>query len=162
RPYQGRPACSYCSACASYGCRSGARGSVPEALLSRALATGRCALLQPAMVREVTLDSLGRANGCVFLDLEGKEHEVRARVVCISCSAVESARLLLLSNSPRFPLGLCNDHGLVGRNLQFHGTSLGYGIFHHAGLPFGQANPFMGLSLMDHYFLPDGVSDLPK
>ncbi|HYO16626.1 MAG TPA: GMC family oxidoreductase [Thermoanaerobaculia bacterium] len=162
RPYQGRPACSYCSACASYGCRSGARGSVPEALLSRAVATGRCELLQPVMVREVTLDSLGRANGCVFLDAEGKEHEVRARVVCICCSAVESARLLLLSKSPRFPLGLCNDNGLVGRNLQFHGTSFGDGVFRHDGMPFDHANPFLGRSLMDHYFLPDGVSDLPK
>jgi choline dehydrogenase-like flavoprotein len=162
RPYQGRPACSYCSACASYGCRSGARGSVPETLLSRAVATGRCTLREAVMVREVTLDSLGCANGCVFLDSEGNEHRVRARVVCICCSAVESARLLLLSKSPRFPLGLCNDHGLVGRNLQFHSTTFGYGIFRHEGPPFGHANPFMGRSLMDYYFLPDGVSDLPK
>jgi choline dehydrogenase-like flavoprotein len=162
RPYQGRPACSYCTACASYGCRSGARGSVPEALLARAAATGRCDLLQPVMVREVTLDGRGRANGCAFLDSDGKEHEVRARAVCVCCSAIESARLLLLSTSARFPSGLCNGNGLVGRNLQFHGTSLGQGIFPRGRLPFGHANPFLGRSLMDHYFLPDGVSDLPK
>jgi choline dehydrogenase-like flavoprotein len=117
------------------------------------------------MVREVTAGEDGRATGCVYLDAAGAEHRVRARVVCVCCSAVETARLLLLSRSPRFPDGLANGNGLVGRNLQFHGFSNGRGRFRHdrhPDLPLAGPQPFLGVSVMDHYFLPAGVADLPK
>jgi len=165
RPYGGRPACSYCRRCASYGCRTGARGTAQEALLARAVATGRCEVRPLSMVREVTVDAAGRARGCRYLDRRGAEREVRARVVCVACSAVESARLLLMSRSAHFPDGLGNGEGQVGKNLHFHGTSIGRGRFlrsRHGAEPFADPNPFIGRSLMDHYFLPDGVSDLPK
>jgi choline dehydrogenase-like flavoprotein len=164
-PYEGRPACSYCAFCAGYGCNTGAKGSVQETLLARARATGRCEIRSHAMVREITLGPDGRARGCVYLDELGREQEVRARVVCVCCSAVESARLLLLSRSARFPDGLANDSGLVGRNLQFHATSAGQARFdraRHQGKGFEHPNPFIGRSLMDYYFLPAGVGELPK
>jgi choline dehydrogenase-like flavoprotein len=165
RSYQERPACSYCNFCAGYGCSTGARGSTQEALLSRARRSGRCELRALAMVREVTVGRDGRATGCIYIDESGAEHEVRSRVVCVCCSAVESARLLLLSKSPRFPDGLANRAGLVGRYLQFHATSRAQGRFlhgRHPEKPFSHPNPFIGRSLMDYYFLPPGVSDLPK
>lgn len=165
QPYRGRAACEYCLRCPGYGCGVGARASTQEALLPRAVATGRCEIRARTMVRCVTVGEDGTANGCLYLDEEGSEHEVRARVVCVCCSAVESARLLLLSRSPRFPQGLANDSGLVGRNLQFHGTSIGHGTFRRDRYPaacFDHPNPFLVRSLMDHYFLPEGVSDLPK
>jgi choline dehydrogenase-like flavoprotein len=165
RPYQGRPACAYCRSCGGYGCPIGARGTTEAALLPRAEATGRCEVRAGAMVREVTVGRDGLATGCVYLDEEGREVEVRARVVCVCCSAVESARLLLLSRSPRFPDGLANTSGLVGRHLQFHGASLGEARFRydrHRDEPLRDPHPFLGRSLMDHYFLPPGVSDLDK
>ncbi len=159
RPYQGRPSCEFCEVCAGLGCPVGARGSSQEALLSRAEVSGRCEVRPLVSVTEITLGSGGRASGCVYVDAEGEEVEVRAKVVCVCCSAVESARLLLLSKSPRFPDGLANGSGLVGRNLQFHAVSMGQGTLagtRPAGIP------FLGVSVMDHYFLPDGVSDLAK
>jgi hypothetical protein len=78
---------------------------------------------------------------------------------------VESARLLLLSKSSRFPDGLANGNGRVGRHLQFHGVTMGEGRFlrdRHPELSLDDPHPFIGRSLMDHYFLPDGVSDLAK
>lgn len=164
-PYQGRPVCAYCHDCAGYGCRVGAKGSVQEALLPRAVATGRCTVRPESMVREILVGRDGRATGCVFVDADGTEHEVEAKVVCVSASAVESARLLLLSKSPRFPGGLANGSGRVGRHLQFHGVSFGQGRFRydrHAELPLGHDQPFLEVSAMDHYFLPEGISDLPK
>ena len=164
RPYQGRPKCSYCDFCAAYGCPTGAKGSSQEALLSRAVETGRCDILPKAMVREVTLGRDGRASGCVFLDESGKEHEVSAKVTCISCSPIESARLLLLSKSPRFPDGLANGSGLVGRNLQLQISSRGSATFRcdrHPEMLLRERGPFLGRSLMDYYFLPPGVSDFP-
>ncbi len=158
-PYQGRPACRYCEECAGLGCPIGARGTSPEALLARAEATGRCEIRPHSQVKEVTVDRRGRASGCVYFNSSGEEVEVRAKIVCVSCSAIESARLLLLSKSPRFPNGLANNGGRVGRHLQFHGVSMGQGRL--AGAP-ESAAPFLGVSVMDHYFLPEGVSDLAK
>lgn len=165
RPYQGRPSCIYCESCAGFGCEVGAKGSAQEALIDRAEATGRCEIRSRSMVHRITVDARGRATGCVFYDDAGREHEVRARVVCVCCSAVESARLLLLSRSPRHPDGLGNAHGHVGRHLQFHAVTMGV-----ARIPVGQPpdpkladrHPFLGRSLMDHYFLPDGVASLAK
>ena len=165
QPYEGRPACTYCAFCAGYGCAVGAKASSQEALLPRAEATGRCEVRPGAMVREVTVDRAGRADGCCYLDAEGREHRVRARVVCVCCSAVESARLLLLSRSARFPDGLGNGNGQVGRHLQFHGFSNGQARFRydrHGDKPLRDGNPFFDRSVMDYYFLPPGVSDLPK
>lgn len=163
--YAGRPACSYCTSCAGYGCPTGARGTSQVSLIDRAEKTGRCTIRPRAMVREITVGPRGEANGCVFLDDANREHEVRARIVCVCCSAVESARLLMLSKSSRFPNGLANGNGQVGRSLQFHGVSLGHARFHHHHIQDPRLldrHPVFGRSVMDYYFLPGGVSDLPK
>jgi choline dehydrogenase-like flavoprotein len=117
------------------------------------------------MVSEVLLDARGRAAGCVYFDENGRQHRVRSRIVAVSCSAVESARLLLLSKSTRFPDGLCNRSGLVGRHLQFHVGSGGRGCFNRARHPeigLDDRNPHLGRSLIDHYFLPPDVSPFAK
>ena len=165
RAYQDRDACAYCGFCAGYGCHRGAKSSTQEALLPRAVATGRCEVRPLSRVREVTVSRDGRATGCVYLDAEGAEHKVRAAIVCVCCSAVESARLLLLSTSSRFPDGLANGNGLVGRHLQFHAFSNGHAWFRlggHPELALDDPHPFLERSVMDHYFLPEGVSALPK
>jgi choline dehydrogenase-like flavoprotein len=164
RPFQGRPSCAYCGMCAGYGCRAGARTSALD-LLHRAEQSGRCEIRPRSMVREITVGPDGRATGCIYIDQAGAEHRVRAKVVCVCCSAVESARLLLMSTSSAFPDGLANGNGLVGANLQFHGFSNGQGRFfydRHPDKPLRDPHPFLGLSVMDHYFLPPEVSDLPK
>jgi len=165
RPYGGRPGCSYCGFCAGFGCRTGAKSSVQETYLARALTTGNCELRPDAMVREITVDQRGNATGCIYVDAQGAEHRARGRIVCVSCSAVETARLLLLSRSPQFPDGLANGSGLVGRHLQFHGFSNGTGQFryeNHPGKPVRHPHPFLECSIADHYRLPPAVSDLAK
>ncbi|MEM7355245.1 MAG: GMC family oxidoreductase, partial [Acidobacteriota bacterium] len=165
RPYASRPTCRYCSVCASYGCRYGARGSSQEALLTRAVANGRCEVRSPAMAHLITTRRDGRVDGCLYYDTAGREHLVQARVVCVCCSSIESARLLLLSQSALFPDGLANSNGRVGRHLQFHGTSIGQGCFRPDRRPelfVDGGSPFLGRTLGDHYFLPEGVGDLPK
>jgi choline dehydrogenase-like flavoprotein len=159
QPYQGRPACLLCSACAGFGCAIGAKGSTQDALLPRAEATGRCEIRSDVMVRAITVTSGGRARGCLYIDAHGGEHEARARIVCVCCSAVESARLLLLSQSPRFPDGLANRSGLVGRHCQFHVNSGGRGRFwRREGDLARHANRLLGRSMADHYYLPAGTS----
>jgi len=158
RPYDGRPACSYCRVCASYGCPVGARGTSQETFIAHAEATGRCEVRPLSMVREVVAADGDRVSGCVYVDAEGREHFAPGRVVCVSASAVESARLLLLS-------GLANEEGQVGRNLQFHAVTMGQALFELDRAPAGLLRndfPFLGRSIADFYFLPDGVSDLLK
>ena len=165
QPYEGRPACAYCQTCAGWGCAVGAKASSQETLLAKAEQTGHCEVRPRSMAREITVDERGRATGCIYFDENGAEHRVSAKVVCVCCSAVESSRLLLLSKSALFPDGLANGHGQVGRNLQFHSYSGGMGHFRldrHSAEMLGDPTPFLGRSVMDHYFLPKGVADLPK
>jgi len=78
--------------------------------------------------------------------------------VIVSCSAVESARLLLLSRSGRFPHGLGNDSGLVGHHLQFHGTTFGSGRIDRQK----QWHPFLNLSVPDFYLGGKRLAGLAK
>ncbi len=117
RSYGGRPSCNYCGFCGSYGCENDSKSTALSVFLPRALATGRCQLRAGCQAREVLTDSQGRASGVRYLDIEGEEHVVRAPLVVLACSAIETARLLLLSDGGDHPRGLANSSGQVGRNL---------------------------------------------
>jgi choline dehydrogenase-like flavoprotein len=109
--------------------------------------------------------SPGRVAGCVYFNHRMQEQSIRARVVCLCCSAVESARLLLLSTSPAFPNGLGNGSGRVGRHLQFHSVSGGIGRFtyaRHNDLNLRDPNHFLNRSIMDFYLLSDRNMPYPK
>lgn len=117
RPLNGRAACHYCGQC-NRGCAVHANFSSTNVLLAPARATGRLTLVTNAMVREVTVDDRGRATGVQYIDkTDGGDKRVRARVVVLAASACESARLLLNSKSSRFPQGLANSSGAVGKAI---------------------------------------------
>ncbi|HUF26452.1 MAG TPA: GMC family oxidoreductase [Gemmatimonadaceae bacterium] len=117
QPLNGRSACHYCGQC-NRGCTTKANFSSPDVLIAPALATGRLRLLTDSMVREVTVGSDGLATGVNYIDkASGEDRHVRARVVVLAASACESARLLLNSKSSRFPQGLANSSGTVGKYL---------------------------------------------
>lgn len=117
RPLNGRVACHYCGQC-SRGCAVHANFSSPSVLLPPAMATGRLTIRTQAMAREVTVGADGRATGVHYIDkTTGREHHAQARVVVLAASACESARILLNSKSSRFPEGLANSSGTVGKYL---------------------------------------------
>jgi choline dehydrogenase-like flavoprotein len=117
QPLNGRPACHYCGHC-NRGCTVGANFSSPDVLIAPALRTGRLTLITNAMAREVTLGADGLANGVSFINKNNSTDEhVRARIVVLAASACETARLLLNSKSTRFPQGLANSSGKVGKYL---------------------------------------------
>jgi len=126
RPHNGRPACHYCGQC-NRGCGVNANFSSPNVLVFPAMETGRLTLVTGAMAREVTLDQKGRADGVVYIDKATRtERRVDARVVVLAASACESARILLNSKSSRFPDGLANSSGVVGKYLtDTTGTDVG-------------------------------------
>ncbi|HWB31277.1 MAG TPA: GMC family oxidoreductase [Vicinamibacterales bacterium] len=117
KPLNGRPACHYCGQCGR-GCRTHSNFSSVSVMLPPALATGKLTIIANAMAREVTTGADGLATGVSYIDTEqGAEHQVRARIVVLAASCCESARLLLNSKSSRFPNGLANSSGVVGRYL---------------------------------------------
>lgn len=117
RAMRERAACFWATPCGR-GCSIKANYQSTTVHLPPALATGDLEVIAGAHVREVTVDDDGRARGVVYIDKEtGAEHEVRARVVVLAAGACESARILLNSRSARFPDGLANSSGLVGRYL---------------------------------------------
>ena len=101
------------------GCPENAKATPSLTHWPDALAAG-ARLVTGARVAEIPLDERGRALGAVYLDRDGVEHLQRAQVVILAANAVGTARLLLLSASPRFPDGLANSSGLVGRRLMQH------------------------------------------
>jgi len=117
RPLNGRPACHYCGQCGR-GCATHSNFSSPSVLLPPALATGRLHIITNAMAREVLSDESGLAAGVSYVNRsDRRDYAVRARTVVLAASACESARLLLNSKSSRFPDGLANSSGTVGRSL---------------------------------------------
>ena len=80
-------------------------------------------------VREITLDENGMASGVLYHDPEGRLQRQRAEVVVLACSGVGTPRLMLNSTSNRFPEGIANRSGLVGRNLMFHPLTGVAGVF---------------------------------
>ena len=117
KPLNGRAACHYCGQCGR-GCSTHSNFSTPSVLLPPALKTGRLTLRTGAMVREVTTDSEGLCTGVTYVNTAtGRYEHVRAKIVVLAASACESARILLNSKSTRFPNGLANGSGAVGRYL---------------------------------------------
>jgi choline dehydrogenase-like flavoprotein len=112
-----RTPCLWATPC-GYGCAVRANYQSTTVHLPPALATGNLDITTDAMVHEVTLGGDGRANGVNFIDrTTGKQRHAAARVVVLAASACETVRILLNSKSARFPDGLANSSGKVGRYL---------------------------------------------
>jgi len=124
--HNGRMACHYCGQC-NRGCRTNSNFTATNVLIGPALQTGRLTLRTNSMVREVTLNDRGMASGVTYIDTKsGTEHHANGRVVVLAASACETARLLLNSKSTRFPNGLANASGTVGKYLtDTTGTDVG-------------------------------------
>jgi choline dehydrogenase-like flavoprotein len=122
KPYDQRAQCHFCGHCMD-GCDAASIFSTPDCMLPKARATGNFTLRQNALAREVLVDKEGLASGVSYIDTETRtEQQVKAKVVVVCCSTVESARLLLNSRSPKHPAGLANANGVVGHHLNGHLT----------------------------------------
>ncbi len=106
--------CVYRGMCV-IGCSTNAKQSVLVTWLPRALAAG-AEIRDLAMVGRIEMGPNGRATG-VHYHREGEWRFQRAKNVVVAGYAIETPRLLLNSACSRFPDGLANRSGLVGRNL---------------------------------------------
>ena len=118
RPHNGRPGCMQHGMC-RLGCFHQVKPTPDVSYWPKALQKG-ARLKTWSRVREVTVDSQGRANGALYYDRDGNLHEQPARVVVVSCSGVGTPRLLLNSKSKLYPQGLANSTGVVGKFFMGH------------------------------------------
>jgi choline dehydrogenase-like flavoprotein len=161
QPAMGRRSCEYSGYCSSYGCSSGAKGSGRAALLNHAVATGNCTIKPNAKVYKIATDDAGDITGVHFYDAQGRQQSVSAKTYVVACQAVETSRLLLASTGKKFPNGLANNNGQVGKNLLFSGGGTGSGDFIYDQLSEQQVNelkvvgPFVNRALQDWYQIDD-------
>ena len=118
-PHGGREPCPRdCESC-HQGCPREAKNSSDVVHWPQAVRNG-VVLRTRARVREITVGANGLADGVLYHDAAGGLHRQRARVVVLACNGIGTPRLLLNSTSGRFPQGLANRSGLVGRGLMGH------------------------------------------
>ena len=131
-----RLACFWATECGR-GCSIRANFQSTTVLLPPALASGNLDIITDAMVREVLVDASGKATGVHYVDKFTRVDSIaRAKVVILSASTCETARILLNSKGPLFPNGLANGSGQVGKNLTDSvGSSLGSHIPAMESLP---------------------------
>jgi choline dehydrogenase-like flavoprotein len=131
RPYQGRAACAECGFCESFGCEMRAKSSTLVSVIPMAEKTGRCEIRPNSYVRKIETDAQGRVTGAVYFNANRREVFQRAKAVVLCANGTETARLLLLSKSKRFPDGLGNSSGLVGKYLMWDNGGFANGVFEH-------------------------------
>jgi len=131
QPYKGRSACGHCGYCECFGCEWGAKSSTLASVIPLAEETGRCEIRSGSYVRQISSDKLGRVNGVVYFDAQKKEQMQRAKAVVLCANGAETPRLLLQSTSNRFPAGLANSNGLVGKYLILECGAGAMGTFEH-------------------------------
>lgn len=114
---EGRAACFWATECGR-GCAIRATYQSTTVHLPPSMASGNLDLVTNAMAREVTTGPAGKATGVTFIDkTTGREHHAAGRVIVLAASSGETVRLMLNSKSARFPQGLANSSGLVGKYL---------------------------------------------
>jgi choline dehydrogenase-like flavoprotein len=163
KPLNGRPACHYCGQC-NRGCAVNANFSSPNVLLFPAMQSGLLTIQTDAMVREVSVNRDGLADGVIYIDkLTGKEEKVEAKVVVLAASACETARIMLNSKSTRFPQGIGNSSGMVGKYLtDTTGTDVGGFVPALMDMPRHNCDGVGGAHLYMPWWLDNKKLDFPR
>lgn len=118
---QGRGRCQRRNLCMR-GCPYGGYFSSVTSTLPWAKKTGNLTVRPHSVVHSIIYDeNKGQASGVRVIDANTKEViEYKARVIFVNASALNSNLILLNSTSKRFPNGLGNDNGLLGKFIGFH------------------------------------------
>jgi choline dehydrogenase-like flavoprotein len=128
RPADDRGMCIQQGFCVQ-GCKVAAKWSTLYTEIPRAEATGHLDLRVESRAVRIEHGKDGLVNGVVYRDAKGKEQRQLARIVCVAANSVETSRLLLLSESAKYPQGLGNSSDQVGRHFSHHTGGFAFGVF---------------------------------
>ncbi|MDE8344751.1 MAG: GMC family oxidoreductase [Acidocella sp.] len=129
-PYDNRPATIQDGFSVS-GDQHGARWSTLNVEIPKALESGRLDLRASCRATGIEHDNNGAAKAVIYVDANGITHRQAAAVVVVAGNCIESPRLLLNSASGRYPDGLANGFGHVGRHYLRHIIQTVWSIFPH-------------------------------
>ena len=120
-PFDGRGACGLYDTCGDV-CPTGARYS-PDYTYQQLIAAKKITLHDRMLVRKLVLadgkDTIAAAHG-YHQDRPNEMTEYRAKLFVLASGQCWSPHLLLLSANSRFPNGIANRSGLVGRYMNGH------------------------------------------
>src|SRR5579871_3142291 len=145
QPYNGRPGCTYCGFCQAFGCHVGAKSSILVTKLVEAEANPNFTLVTGAMVYHINTDNTGKATGVAYWGPDGSENTVEADLVIMAPFIYDNIRLLLLSKTEKFPNGLANSSGQLGKHIMAH-----IGVRSFAAFDDRHINIYMGPSAQRH------------
>lgn len=118
---QGRVQCQNRTLC-QRGCPFGGYFSSNASTIPWALKTGNMTLQPFSVVQEIIYDDTkNKATGVRVMDAQSKVvTEYYANIIFVNAAALNTNLLLLNSKSKRFPNGLGNDSGILGKYVAFH------------------------------------------
>jgi choline dehydrogenase-like flavoprotein len=118
---QGRALCQARNIC-QRGCPFGGYFNANSTLIPWAEKTGNLTLRPHSIVHSIIFDEKeNRAIGVRIIDANTKETiEYFAKIIFLNAATLNSNAILLQSTSERFPNGLGNDNGLLGKYVGFH------------------------------------------
>lgn len=111
-PVPGYVQCHFCGHCMA-GCEVDAKYTSANRPIPLALKTGRLTLFTEAMMTRILMKDPRRVAGIEYTKRDGGIEGIECRALVLSCSAIETARHLLIN-------GIGNESGQVGRNLSSH------------------------------------------
>ncbi|MGE5270674.1 MAG: GMC family oxidoreductase [Thiohalocapsa sp.] len=147
--------CVYRGFC-KFGCSTNAKQSALLTWIPRAIAAG-AEIRDLAMVGHVTIGDDGRATGLEY-HREGRWRRQRARHVVVAGYAIETPRLLLNSACGKYPDGLANSSGLVGKYFMTQSNHAVYAIFDEE-IRWYKGPPSMAIT--EHWNYTDTGKDFP-
>ncbi len=118
---QGRGQCQARDLC-TRGCPYGGYFSSVSSTLPWAKKTGNLTVRPHSVVHSIIYDERkGKATGVRIIDdISRKTTDYFARVIFVNAACLNTNLILLNSTSSRFPNGLGNDNGLLGKFMAFH------------------------------------------
>src|SRR5690554_1851381 len=123
---QGRGGCQNRTLC-QRGCPFGGYFSSNSSTIPWAMKTGNLSIRHHSVVHSIIYDDeKGKATGVRVIDANtNTATEYFARIIFVNAGSINSNLILLNSTSSRFPEGLGNDNGLLGKYVAFHNYRAG-------------------------------------
>lgn len=112
--------CVRCGTCDAFPCRIDAKGDAETCLLRPAIRKGGVTLMTGARVTRLLTDDTGRRICAAEVRTKDGIVTVTGDTFVSSAGAINSAALLLASANDKFPRGLANSSGAVGRYFMNH------------------------------------------
>lgn len=144
--------CIRCQTCDGFPCLVQAKADAEMSAVRPALDYPNVTLLTQAKAIKLNTDSTGRTVSEIVVEIDGKPEIFTSNIVVVSCGAVNSAKLLLVSANEKHSKGLANGSDLVGRNFMYHNSQAVLAISRAPNTTYFQKT----IALNDFYFGMEG------